>query len=426
METKISENQILIKVCCVIASFVLWLYIFNVENPVRQRKIVVPVKIVNKDVLAQSNFVQIDDKNSSVALEIRGNASDVFSVKADDFKIECDLKSYVMKKGDNNIPVKVVKSPSDVSIVNNQNLWISIKLDRLVKRMLPIKLLINGETKSGLFVSNPTVQIKQAQVSGASNYVYYADRITARYDIKNISKDTTVNVALQAEDSNGNVIKNVNITPKTVKVNIPVKNTKNVPVSIKTTGKPLGQTNIESILSSPDKVDISGDAGVISDIGSLDTEPIDLSNISSNTTVNAKLIIPDKVKLVNSNGYINVNININDSKNTSDDKTVNQQNSEKTFNSQIKANNLNGNYIADIENNNATIVVYGNSEIINNLTKDDINCFVNLKSAVEGQKDAELNVNLPKGVTLVSKTPQTVKVTVRKKVSGDENVNQNK
>ncbi|WP_147565563.1 CdaR family protein [Clostridium tyrobutyricum] len=426
METKISENQILIKVCCVIASFVLWLYIFNVENPVRQRKIVVPVKIVNKDVLAQSNFVQIDDKNSSVALEIRGNASDVFSVKADDFKIECDLKSYVMKKGDNNIPAKVVKSPSDVSIANNQNLWISIKLDRLVKRMLPIKLLINGETKSGLFVSNPTVQIKQAQVSGASNYVYYADRITARYDIKNISKDTTVNVALQAEDSNGNVIKNVNITPKTVKVNIPVKNTKNVPVSIKTTGKPLGQTNIESILSSPDKVDISGDAGVISDIGSLDTEPIDLSNISSNTTVNAKLIIPDKVKLVNSNGYINVNININDSKNTSDDKTVNQQNSEKTFNSQIKANNLNENYIADIENNNATIVVYGNSEIINNLTKDDINCFVNLKSAVEGQKDAELNVNLPKGVTLVSKTPQTVKVTVRKKVSGDENVNQNK
>ncbi|MBV4440891.1 CdaR family protein [Clostridium tyrobutyricum] len=426
METKISENQILIKVCCVIASFVLWLYIFNVENPVRQRKIVVPVKIVNKDVLAQSNFVQIDDKNSSVALEIRGNASDVFSVKADDFKIECDLKSYVMKKGDNNIPAKVVKSPSDVSIANNQNLWISIKLDRLVKRMLPIKLLINGETKSGLFVSNPTVQIKQAQVSGASNYVYYADRITARYDIKNISKDTTVNVALQAEDSNGNVIKNVNITPKTVKVNIPVKNTKNVPVSIKTTGKPLGQTNIESILSSPDKVDISGDAGVISDIGSLDTEPIDLSNISSNTTVNAKLIIPDKVKLVNSNGYINVNININDSKNTSDDKTVNQQNSEKTFNSQIKANNLNGNYIADIENNNATIVVYGNSEIINNLTKDDINCFVNLKSAVEGQKDAELNVNLPKGVTLVSKTPQTVKVTVRKKVSEDENVNQNK
>jgi YbbR domain-containing protein len=222
------------------------------------------------------------------------------------------------------------------------------------------------------------------------------------------------------------LIKNVNITPKTVKVNIPVKNTKNVPVSIKTTGKPLGQTNIESILSSPDKVDISGDAGVISDIGSLDTEPIDLSNISSNTTVNAKLIIPDKVKLVNSNGYINVNININDSKNTSDDKTVNQQNSEKTFNSQIKANNLNGNYIADIENNNATIVVYGNSEIINNLTKDDINCFVNLKSAVEGQKDAELNVNLPKGVTLVSKTPQTVKVTVRKKVSEDENVNQNK
>ena len=70
--------------------------------------------------------------------------------------------------------------------------------------------------------------------------------------------------------------------------------------------------------------------------------------------------------------------------------------------------------------------MYGNNQIINNLTKDDINCFVDLKSIAEGQKDVELNVNLPKGVTLVSKTPQTVKVTVRKKVSEDENVSQNK
>ncbi|WP_406541894.1 hypothetical protein [Clostridium ljungdahlii] len=99
MERKNKRNQILVKICCVIASFILWLYIFNIEDPMRERKIVVPVTIVNKDALAQSKLVQIDNQSASISLLIKGNASNVYSVKPSDFKLQSDLNAYVMKKG---------------------------------------------------------------------------------------------------------------------------------------------------------------------------------------------------------------------------------------------------------------------------------------------------------------------------------------
>lgn len=414
MERKISQNQILIKICCVIASFILWLYVFNVENPVRQRKIVVPVNIVNKEALSQSKLVEIDDKNLEIPIEIKGNASDIFSIKAEDFKLECDLGSYVMKKGENKVPVEVKKSPGNVTIVNNENLWLSIKLDTLAKKNLPIKVLIDGQTKNGLRAVNSVLKTKNADIYGAASSVYSVNRIIASYNIRNISRDTSVSVALQAEDSYGNIVKDVYIKPQYVEVNISLKNVKSVPVNIKTTGNIQGGAAIKSIFASPGKIDIAGDYRIISNINSLDTEPVDLSKISSSGGINAKLIVPDKVYLLNNSGYVTLNINL-----INDDNKI----SQRTINSKIQTKNLDGNYTAEVENSSISIIVSGKSNIINNLNENDVQCFVDLSSISQGENNVSVNVNLPDGVSLVSKNPQNVKVKINKKTSEVSNVN---
>lgn len=415
MERKISQNQILIKICCVIASFILWLYMFNVENPIRERKIVVPVNIVNKYVLSQSKLVEVDDKNLEIQIVIKGNASDIFSIKAEDFKLQCDLGSYVMKKGENKVPVQIKKSPSNITVVNNENLWLPIKLDTLVKRTLPIKVSIDGETSSGLRAVNPVLKTKEADVYGASSAVYSVNRIIGRYNVKNISKNTTINIDLEAEDSSGNIIKNVDIKPKYVQVSISLKNVKSVPINIKTTGNAQGGA-FKSMVSSPDKIDIAGDYSIISSINSLDTEPVDLSKVSSNSSINAKLVIPHNIYLLNSNGYVTLNIKI--ANGDDGNKT-----SQKTFNPKIQIRNLNNNYTAETQNSSAAIVVSGKSNIINSLNEGNIQCFVNLDSISEGENNVSVNVNLPEGVSLVSKNPQSVKIKVSKKQSEVTNGN---
>ena len=183
VERKNKRNQILVKICCVIASFILWLYIFNVEDPMRERKIVVPVTIVNKDALAQSKLVQIDDQSPTISLLIKGNASNVYSVKSSDFKLQLDLNAYVMKKGQNNIPVEVKKSPDNISIVNNENLWIKIQLDELKNKSVPVRIGVGGKLKEGYYALDPILNTEKVEISGAADAVNSVKYAAATCDI---------------------------------------------------------------------------------------------------------------------------------------------------------------------------------------------------------------------------------------------------
>lgn len=418
METKISQNRMLVKICCVIASFILWLYVFNVENPVRERRVVVPVKITNKSVLTQSNLVPVEDKNYEISLDVKGNASDVFSIKPQDFELECNLSSYVMKKGENNIPVKIKKSPNNINIVNGENLWIAINLDSIVTKKVPINLIIDGQNKSNLNLVNPTLNVKQAEISGSSIAVNSVKSIIARYNIKDISKNVKVKVALQAQDVSGNIVKSLNINPRYVEINISVRNMKSVPINIKTIGNITNGLTIKSIISYPDKVYISGNQKDISSVNSLDTEPLYLNKISDDGNFDVKLVLPNGVKLIDSSRYVTLNIKLT--------RSINKNEiSQKSFNIKINIKNLDNNYNAQLENNTASIVVSGNNNVLENLNKDNINCFVDLTSANEGQKDFPLSVIVPQGLFLISKNPQNIQVIVTKKSVEGEDVNKN-
>jgi len=415
MERKISQNQIFIKICCVVVSFIIWLYVFNVQNPVRQRKIDVPVKIVNKGELSKSNLVQVDGGDLQVSLEIKGNASDVFSVKPQDFKLECDIGSYVVKKGENNVPVKIKKQPGNVSVVNNQNLWISINLDSIARKTLPIQLVVEGQTSEGLSAVNPSISVKSAQISGAAEDIDNVQRVVAHYNVKNIKDSAEVYIKLKAEDSSGNNLNNIDINPEQVKAIIPLGKVKSVPIGVKIGKEPEGDFVIESITSYPDRVYISGDEKIISKVSSINTQPVDLSSISSSGSIKALLNIPPGVSIADGSSYVTVKVNLKDGGKS--DNVL-----EKNFNVAIKPLNLNKEYSAQMENQNVYIIVSGNADAVKKLQTDNIECYVDLSSANEGMGDFTVNVKLPEGVSLISKNPGSVKIDI-KKISEDKDAN---
>jgi YbbR domain-containing protein len=313
VEGKNKEGQILIKICCVIFAFILWLYIFNVENPMTERKIVVPVTIVNEDVLAQSKLTQVGNDQFSVSLIIRGNASDVYSVKSSDFKLNSDFSSYVMKKGENNIPVIVKKSPDNISIVNIENLWIKVQLDELKKKSVPVRVTLTGKPKEGYYAFNPVLNMEKAEVSGAQEPVSTVKYVVATYNVKDAQKDINTSVTLQAEDGSGNVIKEVSVNPSVVKITVPVGKMKTVPVNVKIQGN-TGASAYISVTALPEKVGISGDESIIKNINEIDTEPVDLSKIGDSDSSQVKLVVPQGVKLVNNSGIVQLRVNSNEAR----------------------------------------------------------------------------------------------------------------
>ena len=61
---KQKRQDIIIRICCVIAALVLWMYIRSSEDPVTTSVIkYVPVKILNEDTLADRDLVLIPNQD---------------------------------------------------------------------------------------------------------------------------------------------------------------------------------------------------------------------------------------------------------------------------------------------------------------------------------------------------------------------------
>lgn len=405
MEEKSKRQQVIIKVCCVIASFVLWLYIFNVENPVRERKLVVPVQMVNKDILAQSKLVPVGEENISITLDIRGNASDIYSVKPEDFKLESDLSAYVVKKGENRIPVEIKKSPGSIRIVNNENLWISINLDEIIQKTVSVKVIVEGKAKEGFYAEQPIIRTENVQITGPQQDANSVNRVVAICNIKDASKDINITASIKPEDSLGNIVKNVSVKPDSLQVIVPIKNIRGVPVSVKTQGDLVNGGVLKSVVPSPEKIDVSGEEEILSKINVLNTEIIDLSKLGENDTVETKVLVPKGVTLVNSNGIVKVKFNF--------DKGI-----QKTLSLDIKTINVGNNYSITMDNDKANLTISGLESTINNLKVEDLSCFVDLNNLAEGEYDVPVTINVPNGISKVSQQPTSIKVTIKKTTGG--------
>ncbi|WP_396276502.1 CdaR family protein [Haloimpatiens lingqiaonensis] len=142
------RKDFIIKICCLIVAFGLWLYISNIENPIKTTVIRnVQVNIVNKDVLSQYDLVQLPKQSYTVNVTVKGATSEIYAIKPSSFKLEADISNYALKKGTMKIPVEVKSSPGNVSIINPESLWVKMELDNFSQKKVPVKLNIKGDGK---------------------------------------------------------------------------------------------------------------------------------------------------------------------------------------------------------------------------------------------------------------------------------------
>lgn len=78
-----SENgTLIVKIICLLLSVVLWLYISNVENPLRTYELKgIPVELTNEDSLVDSKFAIVNKQPFTVDLKLEGPSSEILKVK---------------------------------------------------------------------------------------------------------------------------------------------------------------------------------------------------------------------------------------------------------------------------------------------------------------------------------------------------------
>ncbi|MDU1321542.1 MAG: CdaR family protein [Clostridium botulinum] len=425
MGKKSKTENIIVKICCIIASFALWLYIFNIENPIKEQKITVPVNIVNKESMNELELALMPKEVNTVTLIIKGNVKDIYSVKAEDFKVEADLNSFGLKKGENKIPVKVKKSPGSIKIVNEENLWTKITLDKLKSNTVPIKIKVTGTPKDGYAALNPIIKEETATIYGTETYINKVKEVVGKCNIDGKSSEIKTNISLQAKTYDGDIINEVSVEPSKVYVKIPLTRIKRVPVNMRLSEDISNNKNIESITPLQSEVEISGEEEVIQNIKYIDTEMININSIKiGQENIESNLVVPKGVILVSGNNTIKLKVKfkvIEDKneaeKNKDKDKEENKEDKiiEKKATKDINIINEPKDKEVLLSQSNVTINMKGNKDVIDKINVDNIKCYVDLKNVNLGENIVKVIVDMGDNKIDYSVNLDSIKVTVKEK-----------
>lgn len=307
---KKEKSRIIVPIICLLLSIGLWVYVTNVENKTRVTEITkIPVEIVNKDSLTSSNLALTPNQDFYVSLKVEGNTNDINKIKKSDFKLQVDLSEYAWKIGENKVPVTIVDYPITVSIKNNNSLAISIKIENMVEKTMEITSNINITPKQGYFASEAIISPEEVKIKGAESLVNKVSKLLISDKKEEVHEDIIENYEIIPVDDSNNEVIGVDLSEKVAMVEIKISKGKSVKVNVETINQLPSEVKLSSIESNKEYVEILGPKEILDTIDQLETEPLDLSNISTDTTVNLKIKIPGGVT-ISDGEEISVNINV--------------------------------------------------------------------------------------------------------------------
>lgn len=352
-----NKQKVIVQLVCVLLSFGLWIYVTNIENPIKSYELnKVPVEIKNSDNLKSSGLTLSPNQNFYVNLKIEGSSQDLFSIDKEDFKISVDLNELVLKKGENKVMVRIEEAPQDIKIKNSTGLTIRINTEEYKTKEVPVKSKINVISKSGYYVATPIFSPDIVLVSGPESLVDRVTSVVAEAEESNAVKTIIKNYTVIPVDDNYKEVIGVQLSQKWVEATIEINEGKTVPIKINVIGTIQNDLKLKSISSDTTEIGITGPKSILDSISEIGTENIDISQIKDNTSIEVKLKIPDGILIHNGQNNINVNILVEKKKTK-----------EITINYSIIGQQEGISIVPD--KNNITIEVIGFEDDINNLTE---------------------------------------------------------
>lgn len=414
----IKEKNLLVKFLCLLISFGLWIYVSNVENPIKQYTITnIPVQIINSDILKSDNLAIAPDQTFTISLTIQGSSSNIYSINKSQFTVVADLSNYALKAGANSIPVEITSSPDSVNIKNTGVLRVNVNLENITEKTLAVQSELNVTTGNDIYVKNTSFSTTNITISGPEDSVNKVAKLVVRGDITVNSTTTTASFPVEAVDSSGDVVNGITLSTTNVNATIDADKGKSIPVKVQTTGSLKKGLTLESITANPNTIKIIGTEDNLNSTDEILSEPIDLSSITGNETIITNLIVPSNIALLPNENEIEVEVKINSNSDTNSTENEGDGSGEstKTFELPVSVvGSLNG-YNVSLSNDTTTVVLRGTEEALSNIEPSDLSCEIDIsKLTADGGSVTPTITNNNSNVTIESESPQTIEVTFTK------------
>lgn len=304
-------------------------------------------------------------------------------------------------KLDYDCSINSVEYKMDPSVVN-----VTIYPKVSQTRTATIDVINKNKIDKKLSIGNVELENSEIVIKGAEHVLSAVSTVKALVDVSKliepkIGVSTLDNVKLIAYDSNGEVIKNLEMEPNKLSAKITINSpSKEIPLKVIPTGELEFGKAIDSIVTDVTKITVYGDQDILDTLEYLPIE-VDVSKLNEDKTYDVIISKPSGIKeMSKTNTKITISLGTETTKEVADVS--------------IETINLDPSYkaVAIGENSSkTTVVVKGTKNVLETIDDSVIKAQVDLNGYSEGEYEVEVKVNGEDNK--VSYTPKTTKIKVK-------------
>lgn len=416
-------NNIGYKILAVVFAFILWLVVYNIDDPNKTVRFTTNVMVENEAAITDMNkCYEVLNGTNTITFSVTAKRSVINKLEDTDFIATADMNRMIMNSDNKSakVPIEVISRRSNSSLkYNGKNQYLEISLDDLVSRRFMITADTTGQVADGyalgeVTVTNPNV----LNVTGPATIVDKIDSVVATIDVEGMSMNLSDNVLPVFYDADGNEIDTTRLKYNNTTVTIAAKilRVKEIPLSFTTTGTPSGDYRVVEITSDPENIRIKGASSVLNPIMSL-AIPAEVLNVSGarddlTTTIDITEYLPDGVELVDAaDATVTVTVRI-------------EAYQSKTFTidtKDITVNGLGDGYELAFEQNSVTVTISGLQNDLNRLSVADLASAIDVSGMEEGLHQVNLEIELDETNYAARTVSVEVKISKKSSENGDSN-----
>lgn len=288
MITELKDN-FKIKIISLLSAMVLWTYVMAIVDPEETKLFEnIPVTITNINELNEKNLIIYPEKDLTTDIYVTGKLSNIKKVSKDDISVYGQINSPM--EGKNQIYLKV--STSQRISYDFKNSVMIVTLEKLVNEDKNINISISGNGKNDIDSITLEDNINKIIVSGPRTLVDKVKNIVGTVNVDNNLSDFSQSIKLEPVDYKGKVVEGVKLEKNSISANVTLLAEKVVPIKLNLSN------NIESDINyeiSQDTVTIKGKKDIVDSIEYIESQPIDLSQLSSEIDKDVYLQIPNGI-----------------------------------------------------------------------------------------------------------------------------------
>lgn len=340
-----------------------------------------------------------------VQIRIRAPRSSWTTLAPSNFTARLDLRG--LKAGTYNIPLIVTSSDPRVTIISRQPEDVSVVLEPLIEREMPVQVNITAQPPFSYYMPSPqVVEPMTVTVSGAKQLVEQVASVVAQVSLANVTAPVAVRRPILLLDLQGEEIRNgITAEPPTVVISATVEQRPGyrvMPVVPKRTGQPAPGYRYTNIDVEPPEVVVYGSPATIDTLpGYVATLPISIEGAVGDVNERVPLVLPENISVVGGTQSVLVRIRI-----TSLEDSITVSRSPVFL-------GLSEGLTVTTNLKTVEIVLAGPVPRLNSLKPEDVRVVLNLVGLEPGVHNLVPEVIVPEGLRTESIVPRTVPVEVR-------------